>query len=175
MDFEAIKTAVHGWAVSVVPIETIFLNQDGNVPPSPFCTLFVQPVAFFGHDESSNDDDGLVTYTGQREISVSVQYFGNNAMQNAIDLGESLEMLAARDLLAESDLVFVDRVGGVNDLSELLDTGFEERATIDILLRIASIRTQSGGTVIESTELTSEYKNADGSTINRTEIIDTTP
>jgi len=174
MDFEAIRTAIQAWAVSVVPVETIFLNQDGNVPPLPFCTLLIQPVAFIGQDESSNDDAGLVTYTGQREISVSAQYFGANAMQNAIDLGESIEMLEARDLIAESDLVFVDRAGGVNDLSELFDTGFEERAGIDILLRVASIRTQAG-IIIEKVEIDGEYIKADGSTIERIEIIDTTP
>lgn len=174
MDFEAIKTAIHGWAVSVIPVETIFLNENGNVPPLPFCTLYAQPVAFFGQDDFVNDDAGQVTYTGQREISVSVQYFGANAMQNAIDLAESLEMQAARDLLAESDLVFVNRAGGANDLSELLDTGYEERAGIDILLRTASIRVQAG-IIVESMELDGEYVNADGSTIDRVEIIDTTP
>lgn len=174
MDFEAIRTTIQAWAVSVVAVETIFLNQNGSVPDLPFCTLYIQPVAFIGHDESSNDDAGLVTYTGQRELTVSVQYFGANAMQNAIDLGESIEMLAARDLLALSNLVFVDRAGGANDLSEIVDTGYEERAGIDILIRVSSVRTEAG-IIIESVELDGEYFNADGSIIERTDIIDTTP
>lgn len=170
MNFSAIKTALHAWAFSTVPVQTIFANQNGNVPPLPFCTLFVQPVAFIGQDESSVDIGGVSTYTGQREISVSVQYFGANAMQNAIDLAESLEADAARALLAVDGLVFVDRNSGVNDLSEVLDTGFEERAGIDLMFRIASVRTENTG-LIESTEVTQTIKKPDDSSIVRTEII----
>ncbi len=171
MNFDAIKTAIQKWAVLIVNVETIFQNQNGVIPDLPFCTLYIQPVTLFGHDEATTDQTGQVTYKGHREISCSVQYFGADAMQNAIDLIESLETVSSRDILAADDIVFVDRAGGINDLTEILDTGFEERAGIDILFRVPSIRIESGD-VIESTEISSEYENADGSTIIRTQIID---
>jgi len=174
MDFELLKTGIYNWVISVIPISTIFLNQDGSIPSLPFCTLYVQPITFFGHDEFKNDDNGLVTYTGQREFTLTVEYFGLGAMQNAHDLVESLEMQNARDLLAESDLVFVDRASGVQDLSELVDTGFEERASIDLILRTASIRTQAG-TIIDSSQTTGDLIKADDSMITRVIDIDTTP
>ncbi len=173
MDFEAIKTAFYNWAFFVNPIETIFINENGSIPDNPFCTLYVQPVAFIGHDEYVNDNMGLVTYTGQREITLQAQYFGANAIQRGIDLLESLEMQTARDLLAVDGIVFVDRLTGVTDLSELVDTSFEFRSSVDILFRTASIRSEAGD-IIESTELTSTIINPDGSTIERVEIIDVT-
>lgn len=174
MNFNALKTAIHKWAFATVAVETIFANQNGNVPPDPFCTLFIQPVGFIGHDDYSVDGIGDVTYIGQREISVSVQYFGANAMQNAIDLAESLEETAAREGLYSDGLIFVDRVSGVNDLSEVLDTGFEERAGIDLMFRTCSERTQSGG-LIDSAEITGDYEKQDGSQIQRILNIDNSP
>ncbi len=174
MNFSALKTTLHGWAVSINAIETIFANQNGNVPDDPFCTLLVQPVGFIGQDDYSVDASGDVTYLGQREISVSVQYFGTDAMQKAIDLTESLEENAARELLALGGIIFVDRVSGINDLSEVLDTGFEERAGIDLMFRTCSERVKSGD-LIDSTEITGDYEDADGSQIQRILNIDSSP
>lgn len=175
MNFAAIKTALHTWAVSVVAVETIFANQNGNKPENPYCTLLVQPVQFLGHDEYSIDTLGEITYIGQREISVSVQYFGTGAMQNAIDLSESLETFTAREGLQADGLVFVDRASAVNDLSEVEDTGFEERAGVDLLFRTCSERSQSGG-LIENTVIIGEYDKQDGSpVIQRIETIGGSP
>jgi len=177
VNFSAIKTAIQQWAVSVVPVETIFANQDGNIPDDPFCTLYVQPVSFLGQDENKINANDDFEYKGHREISIAAQYFGANAMQNAIDLGESIETFSARDLVALSGLVFVRRAADATDLSAVVDTGFEERASIDVLIRTASIRTETpqNGDIIESVGVGSTYDMPDGSQKVVNEIIDSTP
>lgn len=165
MIFSDIKAAIRLWVISVVPLETIFSNQNGNIPPNPFCTLLVMPISFLGHDEYSIDVNGDLLIKGHREIGLSVQYFGVNAIQNTLNLAESLEGNRSRELLLTDQIVFVNRTSGINDLSELLDTDIDERAGVDLLFRVPSFRIEAAD-VIDSVETEGELIKADGSTIN---------
>ena len=76
---------------------------------------------------------------GNREIMLSVQGFGVGAFQSLADLEEAFRFEAdtSVDSLSWSGIVFVD-TEGVIDITDVIGTRLEERAFMDVELRIGA-------------------------------------
>lgn len=161
MNLTTLKSAIQTWAETVSGLTVIFANGDGPKPDNPYGTILVSPITFLNHDEILDTDAaGDADFKGDREFTVSFQIFGADAAQYLINTLESLERPTGRESLAIAGIVFVDRTA-VNDLSGVLDTGYEERAAVDIRFRTASIHSDNVG-YIGSIQMSERYNNADG-------------
>lgn len=164
IDLSAVKTALYTWANTASGITVVFADQSAPRPAKPYISLKVTGLNSIGHDyEGLPDATGDASFRGNREFQVYAQTIGSNAIQYAEALHSSLEMRASRDQLATAGIVFVENLG-INDITELLETEWEERAQIDFRFRIASVDTENVG-LIEHVEVTQTINDVDGSTI----------
>lgn len=161
MNIGDIKTGLQAVLATTTGITVIFANQDGPIPDAPFATILITTINTPGHDEQlPTDAAGDTDFKGNRDFTLSFQVFGPNAYQYALDLAAALERPSTRELLYGYGIVYVNREN-VTDLTEYLDTGFEERAGMDIFFRVSSIHSENTG-LIEKVSGTAVYNKADG-------------
>lgn len=151
MNFAAIQTAIYAWASARATATqagtTVYWdNPNAPRPPNPSVRLKLIGGPFqVGLDElrdGGNSTDFLIV--GPRTITLSVNAYGDQARQLISDLLTSLS-----DPLTQATLdtggVSSLKASAVRDLSQLLDTKFEQRFQIDIdLLAMESTVVQPG-------------------------------
>lgn len=140
----AIKSALQTWVVAAVAslddAHVVFAEQAAPQPPSsPYATIkIVGPIQSIGqeHEYGWGTDPGQPDYVpqklaGDRRVTASVQIFGTGALDLAREAAQSLGMQSVRDTFALSGLAPVAGIPDVLDLTELLDTSWEERGQFD--------------------------------------------
>lgn len=149
--YDWIKTQTEG----VIPEEQIlWRNQAETLPPRPCVTMKIidgpKPV---GRDENLLQGAGRkIVVGGQREITVSIQIFGNAslhkpmALQMASDLQDSLGLPTVKDRLRKRGIAIQDR-GDPQNLTALEETQYEERAGFDVLFGVAQNVIDSPGVI----------------------------
>lgn len=164
IDLENIKSTIFSWLDGAVNLESnkiIFSDQDAPRPEKPYMTVKLQNFVALGHAQLSDvDGNGLGTFIGDREFTVSLQTFGENAFQYLDTALSSLARPNAQTALDAGFLAFVDHLT-TNDITDALESGHEERAQMDLLFRIASVSTEDVG-LIEKVEAASEMKDETG-------------
>jgi hypothetical protein len=135
-----IETAVLAWLEAATSETVIFAEQGKPRPSTPYLTAKVGNIVSFGQDDRRGMTDpgapsyATQTYRGDREINVSVQAFGSGAMDLARAAANALRTETTRAQLATAGLCHRGVVPAVNELTELLETDFEERAQFDATL-----------------------------------------
>lgn len=143
LDIHIINKALYDWLSDILDAEIIFDMPNIPRPKTPYVVIaFLGGTAKIGSSDIINyiSEDNY-SIEGQRTIAVSIKAVGKNAMQMLIDVQMSTEIPAYQELLRRAGLAFWN-VGDVLDISELLETGYEERANIDITFGIVD-RTES--------------------------------
>lgn len=137
--------------------ESKIIYSEENVPSPelPYMTLKIISGETSGTSFISPPDDttGLATYTDDDSAVVSVQYFGNDSYNILNHFIKKMKTNTVRSFSHNLGIVFVDLVSSVNNLTELDNTQFEDRAGCDIKFRYASQIDDDHG-VIESVEIT---------------------
>lgn len=173
LDFNAIKTNLYNWASANVPVgmPVIFLYPNAPRPQTPqggmldYVTLLISSTSQIGWDYVPRpvDNSGTVNQTGDREFTLSVNAYGGNVLTVLENLRTSLQKQTVLDSLTANGLVFCNWFD-INDITDLVDSRFEQRATMDIRFRIAQTYTDTLGT-IATTVLREIIKNVDGTTV----------
>jgi hypothetical protein len=81
-------------------------------------------------------DDGNVLIQQGTLITVSVQAFGDGAMELIEEVRDSLSRITGREGLRHDGLVFVEVLSPPMDMSETVGTTFEERGHMDVQFRL---------------------------------------
>jgi hypothetical protein len=127
-----------------------------------FCTVLVQQIGPVGWDEVGYQDvpapgnpgfgqggmggggygNGEVEdvnefITGTRRFMASVQFFRGNALTRANSLTQLLQSTSSLQALQAAGIGLV-KIGAVRNLSQVVDTYFENRAQIDIEFNVVS-------------------------------------
>jgi hypothetical protein len=159
-----LKAAVYAWVYGATSTTVIFAEQDSPRPDPPYLTVKVGTVASVGQEETREMVDpgapALATqhYFGDREVTVSVQAFGDGAMDLARKAARALATETTMAQLAAANLCHRGTIPAVNELTELLDTGFEERAQFDAALAFGEDYTDIVG-LIEVVEGEGTFEN----------------
>ena len=152
--YAEIRSALWSWADGNTPNEctVVFANQDGSRPALPFVTLMVNVMDNSDWPrQSSVSNEGIITITQDRDITASINAFGPNAWDIADGLRRSLDKITVGWDLARDDLIYVQPLTGINDLSAVVGSGYEQRAQMDIMFRAAAVDTDDVG-LIENVE-----------------------
>ena len=129
-------------------------NQNGptgNITQT-FATVLCSEVDNEGVDAVQFLDTGVAhqlteSVVGVRRIVASVQFFRTNAYTNASRLGGLLRNSASILLLNSLGLSLV-RAGRVTNLSQVVDTYWEERAQMELEFYAASVEQAAVGTFV---------------------------
>lgn len=138
-------------------IEVLRENQAGARPPAsdpvvPYATIFLNPgPSLSGSDEERYEDASGVLHVktvGQRELTLSVNLYRKGALQKMARLQKLLQTRSFRDTVyglskaQNFELIIVEALSS-QDLSSLIQSNYEERAQMDVSLRLTSSITES--------------------------------
>lgn len=171
--FATLKTNLYTWAVANIPAMTpvLYYNQDAPRPSKPYITLFLRDFIQIGWDYVPKPDAlGDAEIIGNREFTLQIESYGTNSMQVLENLRSALQNPNVLDTLRANNIVFVNQFP-INDTTILLDTQYEERATMDVLFRIANTIEPNIG-LIEIVEVEEILSNGESIVYDETLIID---
>jgi hypothetical protein len=165
--FKQLKTTMYDWAVANVPsgMPVVYYYPNAPRPNVDYVSLLISSVNQIGWDYVPQPDDnpGVVEQVGDREFTMTIQAYGGDVLTVLNNLRTSLQKETVLDTLRASGVVFVNWFS-INDITDLVDSRFEQRATMDVLFRIADEYLDTLGT-IGQVELEEEILNIDGSTV----------
>lgn len=142
-------------------------GANGERPPKPYVTLkIISGPRKLGLDDELRQEGDKFYLVGQRAYTLSIKSFGTDFIDGLEDLSTCLDDPDYWEALKEeADIAVTDR-GDVSDISAKLETGFEKRATLDIIFNSSNNKITNIGP-IESVEVTGSLKNEDDSkTVN---------
>lgn len=164
IDFNQIRTYLYEWSIANIPIgmPSIWLYPNAPRPIVDYVSLYIATIDQIGWDYTQDplDDTGIAQMVGDREFTVQVQAYGGDPITILQNLRTSLQKQTVLDSLRANGIVFANWFS-INDVTELVDSRFEQRATMDIRFRIADIYTDNLG-VIDTVVLEEIYKDPSG-------------
>ena len=157
IDRSALEDSLYAWADAVLSVPVIFAEQGGPRPSVPYITIKVRAPTMTGPLEeappdSNRDQETRIYY----EVPVSIQLFGSGAMDRATKLQFSLGKSADGPgyTLSQAGLSHL-RTDGMDDITELVDTEWEERVSLDLIFMHQATETDAVDTI-------EHVNNADG-------------
>lgn len=167
IDFAALKTVLYNWASANVPsgMPVIWLFPNAPRPTVDYVTLRISAFDQIGWDYIPQpvDEAGDVEQVGDREFTLQVEAYGGQAMQIVENLRTSLQKQTVLASLAVNGIAYFDWAT-INDLTELVDSRFEQRALGEFRFRLAQIYADVLGTIAQA-QITEVILNVDGSTV----------
>lgn len=167
MNLSTIKGALYGWAAATVAGGTVvYWNEpDAPRPPAPSVRLrLIGLPSLVGQDELRDvtGDANAFRILGPRSLTLSVTAYGDTAAQAASDLASSLSGPDAMATLHGGGLSSLS-VSPLRDVSELMETKWEQRVNFDVELLATEDLTVTPG-VIEHVEASGQIKSETGAT-----------
>ena len=164
IDFMAVRTTLYNWAVANLPsgMPVIYLYPNAPRPTIDYVTLYISTISQVGWDFTQQPlaDDGIAQMIGDREFILQVQGYGGDPVTYLQNLRTSLQKQTILDTLRSNGIVFFNWAP-ISDITELIDSRFEQRATMDVFFRIADVYTDNLG-VINTVELQEVFENPQG-------------
>lgn len=144
-------------------------NADAVRPPKPYITIkIISGPRKMALDDNVTRKPGTDDYylNGMRGYTLSIKSYGTGYFDALEDISTLLgDPDHGEQLKEDADIAIVDR-GDVSDISAKLETGFERRATLDIIFN-SSNNKLIGVKPIEKVEVKGTIKNEDSSkTVN---------
>ncbi len=168
LDLAAFRQTVFDWASGESGLTTIFERPNQPRPSTPYVSLNIVggPVKQGGQQEVRFDDPTF-SVNALLALTVSVKAYGNQT-NDPISILTNLQLSLGKLEVLESlrsGGIAVWNEGPISDISEVLETGFEERANMDVLFA-ASHSTVTDGGLIEKVDLSGEVEADTGNTID---------
>jgi hypothetical protein len=167
IDFSIVRTNLYNWAIANIPsaMPVIYLYPNSPRPTIDYVSLYISTVTQIGWDyvQGPLDNTGISQQVGDREFTLQIQAYGGDPLTVLQNLRTSLQKQSVLDSLRANGIVFADWFQ-INDITELVDSRYEQRGSLDILFRIADVYTDNLG-VIDTVVLEEIYKNPSGTIV----------
>lgn len=168
IDFLQLRTYLYEWAVANIPsgMPAIYLYANSPRPLVDYITLYITSVSQIGWDytQEPTSDAGIANMIGDREFVLQVSSYGGDPLTVLNNLRTSLQKETVLDSLRANGIVFVSWYD-ISDVTQLIDSRFEQRAVMDIRFRIADIYTDTLGVIDTVHDAVGTYLSPTGSTV----------
>lgn len=148
INFASVKTSLYNWCVSVAPIgyPIFYWQPNGPRPAVPYITLFLQSIVSIGQDWASGSANisGEIAQKGDRQFTLSIQSYGSDPLTVLENIRTSLQKQSVLDTLRVNGIAFYSALT-INDITDLVDSQFERRASLDVLFGIGQVYTDAPG------------------------------
>lgn len=167
INFDTLRNNLYDWAVDNLPTDTpvIYLYPNAPRPTVDYISLLLSSFNQIGWDYTQDplDDSGVAELVGDREFILQVQGYGGDPMSLLEGLRTSLQKQTVLDSLRANGIVFVSWFP-ISDITALIDSRFEKRASMDVKFRLAQVYSDDLG-VINTVELEEIFENAQGNVL----------
>lgn len=167
ISFNTVRTNLYNWAVANVPVgmPVIYYYQNAPRPTVDYVTLYITSTVQIGRDftQSPLTTAGTSAMIGDREFTLQIQAYGGDPITILENLRTSLQIVTVLDSLRAQGLVYVDWLA-INDITDLINSRYEQRASMDLRWRIAQQYTEQAG-AISTANVHETYFDSDGSLI----------
>lgn len=158
LNLDTIRLGIYDWVKSelagtdVTADKIMWLNQDAPRPARPYVGLnvLVGPGRV-GHDALTEVTPGVYDLVGVREMTCSVNVYGERADAFVDQLMCSLEKPTVQERLATFGLAMIEQ-SDPTDLTALIETRWEARSQFDVRFRVTS-KTRDNVGYVQSVEL----------------------
>lgn len=149
ISYATVKTNLYNWCVSNIPVgmPVIFWEPNAPRPSIPYITLFLNAFVSPNQDyfSSETNGSGLVNMSGDRKFTLSIQaYGGSDPLTLLENLRSSLQKQTVLDTLRTNGIVFYQSLN-IEDITDLLDSQWEKRASLDVMMGIGQAYTDDPG------------------------------
>ena len=115
----------------------IFFFPNGPQPQLPFTTIRTLSIGREVNDWDVFDKaDNKNKIYGFRDVSFSINTYGQNALHEASILQGNLKKQSISEALRSTVSMCIRQLSGINDLTQLVDAEFQERASFDVFLNV---------------------------------------
>ena len=170
-----IEDALRDWVMAQVGLaagvnpwanDAIHWKPNAPRPTAPYVAIHIPIITRLGRDYfgAPNNTTGIREVFGPRPFTVMLQFFGEGAMSAGEDLRSSLQLETVRDALRAGGAIH-NTDEAVTDVSALMETEIEERASFDVRFTATSVQTENTG-IIETTEVGVTIKDQAGATVH---------
>ena len=161
LNLDTIRLGIYDWVKSelagtdVTADKIMWLAQDAPRPARPYVGLnvLVGPGRV-GHDALTEVTPGVYDLVGVREMTCSVNVYGERADQFVDQLMCSLEKPTVQERLATFGLAMIEQ-SDPTDLTALIETRWEARSQFDVRFRVTS-KTRDNVGYVQKVELTNQ-------------------
>lgn len=167
LDIVDLQAALHIWvatATDLPPQNCIWANQHAPQPSLPYLTLKLSPFRKVpGQDAKTTVYDGtqpagseiVETITGNREFTLTLEAFSSSVTGAAMALAYLEAALIALSLTDQVDTLLASGISIVDwdtpiDVSALIATAFQSRATVDVRFTTADQVTGNYGYIAQA-------------------------
>ncbi len=165
--FSTVKTSLYNWVVANLPggMPAIYLYSNSPRPTIDYVTLYISSVSQIAWDyvQEPTTTSGIANQIGDREFTFQIQAYGGDPLTILNNLRSSLQKETVLDSLRANGIVLANWFDIV-DLTTLIDTRYELRASLDIRFRMSDQYTDNHG-VISTVSLEEQVLNPSGSII----------
>lgn len=142
-----IRKSIVEWILNETGLVAIPLYDSGPRPNLPYITYQIRNVNPVGVDSVSlPDENGAIRISGNRNFNLYLQCYGDTLTSDNINdfiyasdylniLYTSLSKESTKDLFYTNNFVILDTIAGILDISTLMDTEYENRASADFICR----------------------------------------
>jgi hypothetical protein len=159
LSIAALRTVMYNWAVANVPSgkPVIYLYNNGPRPDVEYVTLFISTLVEIGRDytQSPLSTSAPETIVGDREFTLQVVAYGDDPFTVCENLRCSLQKQTVLSTLRANGVAYVNWFPIV-DTTTIVDTGYEQRASMDLLFRVANVYSDISGD-IETTQIEEKF------------------
>ena len=171
ISYATVKTNLYTWAVANLPsgMPVIYWEPNAPRPTVSYCTLFLNTILAVGQDWTENDADsfGIVDMKGDRQFTLSIQVYGGTDPLTVLEnLRSSLQKQTVLDTLRVNGIVFYESLN-ILDISDLIDSQWERRASMDVLFGIGQTYTDNPG-YFDHMIIQEQINNVDGTVVVNT-------
>jgi len=128
-------------------------GANGARPPKPYVSLkVISGPRRISIDDNHTFEDDQVHLVGQRGYTVSIKAYGQEYIDGLNDIETCVEDPEFWEQLKNDADISVQSTAGILDISSKLETGFEKRASLDIIFNSSNNKITNIGP-IESVEV----------------------
>lgn len=171
------RTALINWVKSGTGLDSnhvIWLDQNMPRPTLPYAGVRITSLKTINRESIyAPDEDGKANIVTHKEFTFNIHYYGNSSndpIDKLLALEDSQYKEAPKAILEAQQLVVVQTLMGASDTSVKLDTVYESRGSMDLLMRMPWEITDSDQGLIDEIALAKEIKDAEDEVIVEDEI-----
>jgi len=144
-----IEAAVIAWLAGETGLSVVLANQGRPMHGRPCATIKMASFLHQGQDQRlALTDPGAPAYASQRlhgcrSVTISISIYGAGALDLARAAADSLAKETVKDAFSTAGIASVAGAPDVLDLTELLNTSYEERGQFDAVFFLGEEYTDS--------------------------------